>query len=205
MVEDNVRTVFFMREQDAEDLYRCKDNGRVYVRQRCDDTHVRWLTANKWMGGYEASCPMKEGLIIRCVDKNGMVLFEEKLIREEGYSDTVAVKKCGFADEEIQKIGQSVCNSIELRDYYEWKSWMMKAARDHKYTGYSENWLYAEAEYSNLRTLFHFEYLGKKAYATVETAKHKISGQTWQCVEIRDRSRQDVLYLCGYIFEEKAA
>lgn len=108
MTVDNTRTVRFMAEQNAEDLYRCIDNGQVYIRQRCDEDHVRWLTANKWQGGYEASCPMKEGIVIRVVDKDGTVLFEETLVHNEWYESTVAVKKGGFFDEEIQKVADSV-------------------------------------------------------------------------------------------------
>jgi len=196
------RTVRFMEVQDAEDLYRCQENGKVYVRQQCDKTHVRWLTSIKWRGGYEASCPLKAGITMRVVDSNDNVLFEERLVVEDGYSDTVAPKACGFSWEELRRLGDSICASQKLRSYDEWKKWLMQAALEHGYTGYRENWLWWEVEYEKCRTLACSEYLGKTAYITIQKAIHKISGQTWEVVEIKDQSKLDTLHICGYIFEE---
>lgn len=72
IVESDVRIVSFMGDQRGlcEDLYRCKETGRVFIRQECDDTHVRWLTASKWREGYEADCHLREGLTLRAVDKS---------------------------------------------------------------------------------------------------------------------------------------
>lgn len=48
---DSIRTVVFMADQRGvgEDLYRCKETGKVYIRQECDEEYVRWLTSNKWI------------------------------------------------------------------------------------------------------------------------------------------------------------
>lgn len=200
---DNVRTVHFMGAQCAEDLYRCHENGMVYVRQQCDNDHVRWNTSIKWTGGYEASAPLKAGITMRVVDMADRVLFEEETIVEEGYNDTVAVKKCGFSWEEIKKIGDSVDEFVSLRSYNDWKAWMMRGAKEHRYTGYSENWMYWEVEYEKDRNLFKAEYLGKTVYATIQKATHKISGQTWEVVEIKDQSKLDTLHICGYLFKEE--
>lgn len=202
MKADNVRTVHFMEVQDAEDLYRCHENGKVYVRQQCDKDHVRWLTSIKWKGGYEASGPLKAGITMRVVDSSEKVLFEEEVVVEEGYCDTVAVKKCGFSWEEIKKLGESVCKSVSLRSYNDWKSWLMRGAKEHQYTGYSENWMYWEVEREKARTMFRAEYLGKTVYVTIQKVTHKISGQTWEVVEIKDQSKLDTLHICGYLFKE---
>ena len=47
---DNIRTVVFMADQRGvgEDLYRCKETGKVYIRQECDEEYVRWFTSEKW-------------------------------------------------------------------------------------------------------------------------------------------------------------
>lgn len=198
----NTRTVHFMEVQDAEDLYRCHENGKVYVRQQCDTSHVRWLTSSKWRGGYEASGPLKAGITMRVVDGTGAVLFEERLGVEEGYDYTVAPKASGFSWEEIRKIGDSICSSEGLRSYNDWKIWLMRAAKEHKYTGYTENWLWWEVEYEKCRTLARSEYLGRTVYVTIQKATHKISGQTWEVVEVKDQSKLDTLHICGYIFEE---
>lgn len=201
---DNIRTVHFMEVQDAEDLYRCHENGRVYVRQQCDKDHVRWLTSIKWTGGYEASCPLKAGITMRVVDSTDRVLFEEEITVKEGYCDTVAEKRCGFSWEEIRKIGDSVCVSENLRSYNDWKAWLVRAAKEHKYTGYIENWLWWEVENEKCRTLARSEYLGRTVYVTIQKYTHKISGQTWEIVEVMDQSKLDTLHICGYIFKEES-
>lgn len=201
MTQGMVRTVHFMHEQGAEDLFRCEDNGRVYVRQLCDKDHVRWLTSVKWTGGYEADCPMKHGLTIKVVNRRGEVLFEEKITKKDGYWETVAVKTGPFSGEAIRQEAKAVAERSSLKSHNDWKSMMMRAAKKYEFTGYFENWCY-DAEYGPAKPLFHFEYLGIPAYCTVQSATHRVSGQKWKCVEIRDKSKLTVLEICGYAFEE---
>lgn len=203
MVESNIRTVWFIGKQNAEDLYRCKENGRVYVRQRCDDMCVRWLTSSKWSGGYEACGPLKEGLVMRIVSKKGVALYEEIVEKAEGYSDTVAFKVAPFSDEAIKNTVADIAVRYRLSPHSKWKSWLMKAAEEHKFTGYSDNWCYADVKYRKVRTLFPVEYLGVTAYCTEQEATHKVSGQKWTCVEIRDEKKETVLEICGYIWEDE--
>lgn len=203
MEKSDVRTVRYFATQSAEDLYRCEENGRVYIRQRCDKNYVRWVTSSKWQGGYEADSCIRHWMVMRVVDENGAVLFEEKLIHEEGYDGTVARKVGYFADEALKKIEKMAIDNIRPQTYEKWKAWMMRSAKKHKYTGYSENWMFAEVEYSNLKVVAPCSYLGKKAYITTQTAKHRISGKTWKAVEIRDEGKQTVLRLCGFIYEEE--
>lgn len=203
MTEDNVRTVHFIGEQGAEDLYRCHENGRVYVRQRCDKENVRWLTSIKWRCGYEASGPMRSGMVLRIVDGRNKLLFEETVEHKDGYDGTVAQKKAPFSDEAIKEQAKYVAETANLRSYNEWKSWMMRSAKKHKFTGYSDHWLYSKVQYSNVRPMFNFEYLGIPAYCTATDATHEVSGQKWTCVEIRDRGKQIVLEICGYTFCEE--
>lgn len=202
MEQSNIRTVRFIGEQNAEDLYRCEENGRVFVRQRCDDKCVRWLTSIKWQGGYEADCCLKEGLILKIVDKEKRVLHEEIVVKAEGYCDTVAYKVAPFSDEALDQIAEGVAVRANLKSYVEWKTQLMRSAREHKFTGYSDNWCYAEVEYGKVKTLFQFDYLGVPACCTTQEATHKISGQKWTCVELRDKKKEIVLEICGYIMEE---
>lgn len=201
MTVENVRTVRFLSEQGAEDLYRSLGNGRVYVRQRCDKDHVQWLTSVKWSGGYEASAPLREGMIVRVVDNCFNTIFEERIERAEGFCDTVAKKNGPFSDEAIKQQAKAVAERSNLKSYNDWKAWMMRSAKEYQFTGYYVNWCY-DAEYGPIRPLFHFEYLGIPAYCTTHAATHRVSGQKWQCVEIRDKSKQTVLEICGYVFEE---
>lgn len=203
MEQSNIRTVRFIGKQNAEDLYRCEENGRVYVRQRCDNKVVRWLSSIKWRGGYEANCPLKEGLVLRIVDKKKQLLFEETVVKAEGYGDTVAFKVAPFSDEAIDRVAKDIAVRYKLSSYTDWKTQLMRSAREHKFTGYSDNWCYAEVKYRKVRTLFPVEYLGVTAYCTEQEATHKVSGQKWTCVEIRDEKKETVLEICGYILEEE--
>lgn len=97
----NVRhAVFFASQRGcSEDLYRIKENGHVVVRQEMgrDDDRVRWLTANKWIGGYEANCPFKDGLMIDVVDKEGRLLFTESTYHTEWNGGGLADKEAPFS------------------------------------------------------------------------------------------------------------
>lgn len=198
----DMRTVKFFASQGAEDLFLCQENQHVYIRQCCDLDHVCWLTSSKWSGGYEPCNPLKADIVIRVVDSNNALLFEEVMVQPEGYNHPVAVKAGLFSSEAIAKEGKNLATRLALSDYSTWKSWLMKSAKEYGFSGYADNWLYSEVEYSDLRPLYHFEYLGIRAYAMVETAKHKLSGHTWNRIEIRARNKADVLYLCGFQYEE---
>ena len=65
-------------------MYRCRETGKVYIRQECDDNYVRWFTSSKWIGGYEADCPLREGLELRIVGKDKSPLFLETLSSIQG-------------------------------------------------------------------------------------------------------------------------
>ena len=118
-MENDVRIVSFIGDQSGlcEDLYRCKETGRVFIRQECDDTHVRWLTASKWRGGYEADCHLREGLMLRAVDKSGNVLFEEVTFQEEGVTGTWAQKVGPFSWEPPKALAKEYEQRLDLRTY----------------------------------------------------------------------------------------
>ena len=203
MSDSNIRTVRFIGKQSAEDLYRCEENGKVFVRQRCDAENVRWLTSVKWRGGYEADCCLKEGLILRIVGNDKQVLFEETIVKIGNCPDTVAHKVAPFSDEAIKDAAKDIAERYKLDSYNDWKTRLMRSAREHKFTGYSDNWCYAEVKYRKVRTLFPVKYLGVTAYCTEQEATHKVSGQKWTCVEIRDEKKETVLEICGYILEDE--
>lgn len=200
---ENLRTVVFMADQkgNGEDLYRCKETGKVYIRQESgDDDHVRWLTASKWTGGYEADCPMKEGLILRAVGRSGNVLFEEKLIKEEGVADTWAVKEGPFSWEAICAMADEMAKQHGLHSYEEWKTWLLADMPADSKT-YYENWLFAMADRQPLRKLDRMEFLGITAFATSQEEKHTACGKIWTSFEIRDAGLTDCLAICGYKYE----
>lgn len=202
MEQSNIRTVRFIGKQSAEDLYRCVETGRVFIRQRCDKENVRWLTGHKWSGGYEADCSVKAGLKIVVIDSTGRMLFAEDVIRDESYGGNVARKVGRFWDEELKKIAADTASQANLKSWDYWKLMMVRSAKKYKFTGYSDNWCY-DAIYLEPNLLFTFECLGKKCCCTVQEATHKVSGQSWKCVELRDESKITVLAICGYIMEEE--
>jgi hypothetical protein len=92
---------------NGEDLYYSPETRKVYVRQCANvDTIVFWCSTSKWSGGYEASCPLKEGLVI-IADYNGTE-FMETLVRDDWNGGTSALKQFPFSWEGVKvKTAQS--------------------------------------------------------------------------------------------------
>jgi len=67
---NNVLKVCFVARQGAEDIYRnVLPPYDFYVRQPNNDKEtVAWLTGTRWHGGVEASCHLREGVVIEIVD-----------------------------------------------------------------------------------------------------------------------------------------
>jgi hypothetical protein len=108
----------FKSEQrgNGEDLYFCEETKKVYVRQTSNGEGkiVFWMSTSKWSGGYEASCPLKEGLIIQA-DYLG-TQFEEVLVKDDWNGGTSAVKKFPFSWE-VEKLKSSP--KQKLKDMFE--------------------------------------------------------------------------------------
>lgn len=114
-MDDNVRELRFKTSQagTGEDVYYCKANGRCYIRQMTnieDPPTVFWLSCTKghdncgW-SGYEASAPLRAGLVMRVLKNDGSVDFEEKIEANSWDRDTHA-KKVGAFSWEGEKSGQ---------------------------------------------------------------------------------------------------
>ena len=108
MENNNVRELRFKTSQD---VYYCKANGRCYIRQATnieDPPTVFWLSCTKghdncgW-SGYEASAPLRAGLIMRVLKKDGSVEFEEVVEQNSWNQDTHAKKVGLFSWEEGDK------------------------------------------------------------------------------------------------------
>ncbi len=199
---DSIRTVVFMADQRGvgEDLYRCKETGKVYIRQECDEEYVRWFTSEKWRGGYEASCPMREGLELRIVDKDGSLLFRESIVKAPGYSDTVAEKIAPFSWEAIRAMAAEQAQKLGLRDYYEWRDWLLKSAEEIGFDGEKDTWLYAKVERDPVEQIAKLSYLGKTVWLTAQNETHTVCGKQWTSYEIRSADLMTIEDLCGFIF-----
>lgn len=204
-MENQIIAVAFVGDQRGlcEDLYYCKETGRVYIRQACSNSHVRWFTASKWTGGYEADCHMKSGLIIQVVDKSGHVLFEERVTEAEGVGGTWAQKNGPFSWDATAAFAEEYVKKFGLSTYEEWKEWLMADAKPCGFEGYSDNWLFALSERGAPKKIAKLNFLGVTAYATVQEEKHKTSGKSWLCYEIMDASLDSALAVCGYKFQSE--
>lgn len=199
---DSIRTVVFMADQRGvgEDLYRCKETGKVYIRQECDEEYVRWLTSNKWIGGYEADCPMREGLELRIAGNDGSPLFRESIVKVPGYSDTVAEKIAPFSWDVISALADEQAKKLGLRSYYEWKEWLLKSANDFGFTGENDSWLYGSTKRGEVEKVEKLSYLGKTVWATAEEETHTVCGKRWTRYEIRSADLMSIEDLCGFLF-----
>lgn len=112
-MDSNVRELRFKTSQAGvgEDVYYCKATKRCYIRQETNITDppaVFWLSCTKghdncgW-SGYEASAPLRAGLIMRVVGKNGEVEFEETIEQNSWNQDTHAKKVGLFSWEEADR------------------------------------------------------------------------------------------------------
>ncbi len=100
----NVRTARLICSQRgfAQDVYRLAETGRAVIRQPLDEKSslVRWLTADKWSGGYEPSNYLKDGLMIDVVDESGAVVFTENTWHSEWNGGGLAEKAGAFSWED---------------------------------------------------------------------------------------------------------
>lgn len=202
MVNEKEITVRYFASQSAEDLYRCAESGAVFVRQPCDDEYVRWLTSSKWQGGYEASFPLRDGVIIRAVDSVGNLLFCETVKKADGYADTVAEKTGPFSYEAIEALATDIAKRFNLASYYDWKNWLLKEAEAAGYDGYCDNWLY-DAEYEALVKIAKMDFLGVSVYVISQRAKHRKCGKAWTDYEIRTVDLSTCVAICGCIIEKE--
>lgn len=81
----------------GEDVYYSPERKKCYIRQTTNITDppaVFWLTCTKWRGGYEASCPIREGITIKAIGPDGEY-FEEKIENMLPYSQDTKADKVG--------------------------------------------------------------------------------------------------------------
>lgn len=205
-----ILTVTFMATQNAEDLFCRKETKRVYARQPANvNDIVFWTTTSKWTGGYEADCPIKAGITMQVVDKDGNVLFEEDLREDEWNGRTSAEKKGPFYREAVRDLSAKLRDEINLRgaeqrvrSYEEWKKWLVSVKNECGYKDYVDNWLHYEVEEMNSVVINTPVILGHKHKVFEITYKHKVCGKEWKEIRVSDLDQLPYGEICGYIFEE---
>ena len=204
MTEQKIINVKFVCRQGAEDLFVSVDNPlKVYARQRSNDKGiVFWCTVNKWIGGYEASCPLREGITMQVVDERRKVIFRETLQKDEWNGGTSAKKEGLFSDELMDEIARKVEEKYGLKTYEQWKKWLNVFSTKYEYCGYSDNWLFCMNNEQNSECLGSHDYFGKPIYLYKTKCVHKVCGAKWEVFEIRYSGEDLCLALCGFRFEE---
>lgn len=85
-------------------LTKLKRNGQPstakYNLWLCDDL-VRWCTATKWSGGYEADTPFKDGLMLIAVDDTGAEIGMEVTYQTQWNGEGLAEKELPFSWEAV--------------------------------------------------------------------------------------------------------
>ena len=128
-MKECVLTVRFWGMQGTDELYRCSENKKTYIRRKYEDPYVEWLTTSKWTGGYEPDTHVRPGVSFRLVDRNGNEIFTEKIERISGYWYPYAEKKGPFYSDCPLDLSEKVKGKYCLRTYEEWKSWLVGYAR----------------------------------------------------------------------------
>lgn len=194
-----ILTVTFKTTQDAEDLFYCKETKKVYARQPANvDDIVFWLTTCKWTGGYEADCPIREGITMRVVDKFGEVLFEEKLEKDTWNGGTSAKKVGEFRRESVNRICSTYAAEHGLTSYEEWKKRLTEDVEKHQYKDYVDNWLYWERFELGRAVVADACILGETYKIVRFKCRHRISGKTWEETELYDAKQEICEGICGY-------
>lgn len=198
---NKIITVRYKDTRNGEDLYRNVETGRIYARQPANvDDIVFWYTTNKWSGGYEADCHIREGITMRIVDDKSDILFEETLQSDTWNGGTSAEKKGPFYREAVQKIADETAAAEHLRPYKEWKEWLMAEAMKHDYQGYYDNWLYCDSKVIKSEKQKKVMILGKPLWIKRDRNRHNVCHKEWDDVYIvcTDFCTEAI---CGYSFD----
>lgn len=179
-MENKVIEVRFKCQQGAEDLFYSPETKRVYARQRANvDDIVFWTTTSKWSQGYEADCPIREGITMRVIDYKGQACFEETLEKDTWNGGTSAEKKGPFYDEVLKAHARDAEDHYRLKTYEQWKEWLCSYQEQYGYKGYYDNWLYWEVQTVVEKEIERYELFDGPAYLYKQTMKHKICGKKW--------------------------
>lgn len=175
---------------------------KIYIRQSMqDNNHSVWMTANKAGNSYEASTPVKAGIIIRIVKgakKEKNILFVET-IEADAIDTTYSEKTMPMVCDYLKEEAKAFAAAMYLHDYGEWKEWLLNKRAQYRYCGNEENWLYFGSEITRVQQIDTIDVFGV-SFPVIETEwKHMVYGESWKVVEIKDEYGAVVL-LCGYKF-----
>ena len=202
-MENRIIEVKYKCQQGAEDLFYSPETKRVYARQRANvDDIVFWCTTSKWSQGYEADCPIREGITMKVLDYKNRTCFEETLVADTWSGGTSAKRTGPFSDEVLNVFEREIKQEHCLKTYEQWKEWLCSSQEQFGYTGYKDNWMYWETKKESSTILKAFDFFDGPVYLYKEVMVHKICGKRWIEYEIRRKGEDSTMVLCGYEFEE---
>lgn len=195
---NNIRTVRFFANQGAEDLYKCDETESIYVRQPVDTQgkYVKWCATSKYSGGFEADCPLKEGLAMHIVDNTGCLMFCEKMVPAEWDSGQISEKTAPFSYEALKVLGKSIANRYGLpMSYDQWAAWLIQKAPD-TFKGERDTWLY-DATKEDAEVLSKEFVLGQPVLVVRTEYQHNLCSARYAVYEVRNLVNT-VLEICGF-------
>lgn len=182
--------VTFMAEQGSVDLFRSvTDPRRVYARLPFNSEFVQWTSTSKWSGGYEPDCPLRSGITIRVVDPNNRstAIVEEKMEYDQTGYGPLARKTYPFKRECVKEYARGFATQNGLTTYEKWKVFLMKRAKEYGFTGYSDNWCFAESDCICKHRIRQTAFYGEEAFIDKLIMKHRISGDEWAEYRMTDK------------------
>lgn len=193
--------VHYLGNQGAEDLFKCKETGKVYVRQpggpkgnRKRYPWVCWLTGSKWTGGYEASIPIKQNVVMDVMSENGELCFSEQITNIAGE----CLSAFPFSYECYREVAEE-CGASCQHSYDEWHKWICEGKPENVY---ADNWIYGSLEEMEAKVpTLCGNYLGRGLYLSERLLEHRPTGKIFTCFELVD-AQETVLAICGYNYKE---
>ena len=195
--------VRFKEHQGAEELYISSGiPKKVYIRQpRQDSKEVLWLTATKSGNGYEASSPVKVGIVMRVVvgvKKKKETLFEETVVAD-GTGAPYSEKVEHFACDQLRTAAKNIVTQHSLHTFESWKKWLLDERSKYRYEGCDDNWLFFGTEPGRSEVVETLNIIGVPYTVTSTPWRHMACSKTWNVLEIKD-AQGNVLELCGYSY-----
>lgn len=198
MIANQTRTVRFMERQDAVDLYRCSENGRVYARMKgASQNTVRWLTTSAYCRGYEPDTPMKAGLRMDIVDGYSHNLFTEEIVSGPDCSGTYAEKQAPFSWETEKELAAKWRETFSLLSHEEWRKKLTEAKCHYAPAMDLDNWCYYETSTLRMTRVPEQDALGRRLYVECYKVEHRISHQRWTTYTLT-ADPLTPLEICGY-------
>ena len=164
---------------------------RYYNRIKGSNGDGCWCTVWPVQGYWESDTPVRDDFVFEVVDDDGNVLFTESNASLGAYASV---------SKKAREMAAEITANMSLKPYEEWKSWLAADMEKHGYSGYVENWLYAESGNRGCTQISRYKHLGMEFIICDERMDHIICGKEWRCVSIINARNNNCEALCGFIF-----